>query len=82
MTEELQNGPIKNKPLTTEQKLILANIQRKRLNVQIMINSLDQQLQQELTKISQENNIDILNFALNDDFEIIPKEQVKEQSKS
>jgi hypothetical protein len=77
MTEELQNGPIKNKPLTTEQKLILANTQRKRLNTQIMINSLDQQLQQELTKISQENNIDILNFALNDDFEIIPKEQVK-----
>jgi len=80
MTEEIKNE--KNKPLTTEQKLILANLQRKRLNIQIMINSLDQQMQQELMKISGENNIDIKEFALNDDFEIIPLTQVSNQAKA
>jgi hypothetical protein len=80
MTEEIKNE--KNKPLTTEQKLILANLQRKRLNIQIMINSLDQQMQQELMKISGENNIDIKEFALNDDFEIIPLAQVSNQAKA
>ena len=80
MTEEIKNE--KNKPLTTEQKLILANLQRKRLNIQIMINSLDQQMQQELMKISGENNIDTKEFALNDDFEIIPLTQVSNQAKA
>jgi len=80
MTEEIKNE--KNKPLTTEQKLILANLQRKRLNIQIMINSLDQQMQQELMKISGENNIDIKEFALNDDFDIIPLTQVSNQAKA
>jgi len=80
MTEEIKNE--KNKPLTTEQKLILANLQRKRLNIQIMINSLDQQMQQELMKISGENNIDTKEFALNDDFEIIPLAQVSNQAKA
>jgi hypothetical protein len=80
MTEEIKNE--KNKPLTTEQKLILANLQRKRLNIQIMINSLDQQMQQELMKISGENNIDIKEFALNDDFEIIPLTRVSNQAKA
>ena len=80
MTEEIKNE--KNKPLTTEQKLILANLQRKRLNIQIMINSLDQQMQQELMKISGENNIDIKEFALNDDFEINPLTQVSNQAKA
>jgi hypothetical protein len=47
-----------------------------------MINSLDQQMQQELMKISGENNIDIKEFALNDDFEIIPLAQVSNQAKA
>ena len=62
--------PVQNIPLTSDQKVVLMNIQRKILNRQLQIAELEKALQQELQKITVANNI--VSAQLDEDLNIIP----------
>jgi hypothetical protein len=67
----------KNLPLTDAQKVTVMTLQRKLVNITAQHTDLTQKLQAALTKIAADNQIDVKNFMLTDDLDLVPVPQVQ-----
>jgi hypothetical protein len=77
-----ESGPPHNQPLTDKQKLKLANLHRKMLDKRLAAEQLTREaqnletlLQRSLAEIAMINGIDFTQYALSEDFEIVPLQQ-------
>jgi len=72
MAEETQTQEFQNLPLTDAQKVTVTSLQRKLVTVTNQHNDLTQKLRVALTQIAVDNKIDVKNFQLDDDLDIVP----------
>jgi hypothetical protein len=72
MAEETQTQEFQNLPLTDAQKVTVMSLQRKLVTVTNQHNDLTQKLRVALTQIAVDNKIDVKNFQLDDDLDIVP----------